>query len=154
MREATAIDDYLPHRGAARLVDRLLEADDEHAVVEADIAADSDWVRDGGMPSWVGVELMAQAVAAWAGARARRAGRAVPVGFLLGTRRYDAHCAQFAAGSTLRITARRDFLGDNGLGVFDCHIDAAGARLAQARLSVFEPADARPYLGGAAADGR
>jgi predicted hotdog family 3-hydroxylacyl-ACP dehydratase len=151
MSDAASIDEYLPHRGTARLVDRLVEAGDDHAVVEADIPPTGNWVRDGGMPSWVGIELMAQAVAAWAGAKARREGRPVPVGFLLGTRRYEAHCAQFAVGRTLRITARRDFVGGSGLGAFDCVIEAGGECLAQARLSVFEPADARPYLDGSAA---
>ena len=151
MTDVSTIEDYVPQRGAALLIDRLIEADDEHAVVEADIPAAGRWVRGGSMPAWAGIELMAQAVAAWAGAKARREGRAVPVGFLLGTRRYEAHRAQFATGSTLRIVARRDFVGGNGLGAFDCVIESDGECVAQARLSVFEPADARPYLDGSAA---
>jgi len=149
--DRTLIEDYSPHRGAARLIDRLITADEDHALVEADIAPDIPWLRDGAMPSWTGIELMAQAVAAWAGARAQREGRAVPVGFLLGTRRYEAQCSAFAVGSTLRITARRDFISDAGLGMFDCSIHDRDALLARAQLSVFEPADARPFLDGSAA---
>ncbi len=151
--EAHPIDAYIPQRGPARLIDRVVEVDADHAVVETDVPADGRWLRDGSMPSWAGIELMAQAVATWAGARARREGRPVPVGFLLGTRRYDVTRTAFAGGSTLRISARPEFIADNGLAMFDCRIECAGESVAQARLSVFEPADAEPYLQGRMAHG-
>lgn len=151
--EAHPIDAYIPQRGAARLIDRVIEVDPGHAVVEADVPASGPWVRGGAMPSWAGIELMAQAVATWAGARARRDGRPVSVGFLLGTRRYEIMQPGFACGSTLRISAKPEFVADNGLAIFDCRIDCAGVPVARARLSVFEPADPLPYLEGRIAHG-
>lgn len=133
-----AIEAWVPHRGAMCLLDRLVAADDEHALAEVEVPADGLFVRDGGVPAWVGIEYMAQTVAAWAGARARRAGGAPKVGFLLGSRRYEAQCAAFPAGATLRVEARCELIGDNGLGMFDCRIVLAGEEVARAQVSVFE----------------
>src|SRR5262245_12429891 len=136
------IESVVPHRGAMRLIDRLLYADDEHAVVEIDVPADGLFVRDGGMPAWVGIEYMAQAISAWAGARGLRAGGKARMGFLLGSRRYTAQVASFPAGATVRAEVRCDLIGDNGLGQFDCRLLLAGNEVAKGRLTVFEPDDA------------
>lgn len=140
------IDDYIPHRGPARWLDRVIEVDAEHALAESDVPAEGRLVHGGAMPAWAGVELMAQTVAAWAGGCAQREGRALRLGFLLGTRRYEAHCSGFASGSRLRISARRELVSDEGLGIFSCSIHCGDDLLAQAQLSVFEPVDALPYL--------
>ncbi len=142
------IEDFLPHRGPARWIDRLIEADADHAVVESDVPAEGRQVQGGAMPAWAGIELMAQTVAVWAGERSRRAGRPVRVGLLLGTRRYETHIDRFASGRTLRIAAHCDFVSDAGLGMFSCSIHDGAALLAQAQVSVFEPVDATPYLSG------
>jgi predicted hotdog family 3-hydroxylacyl-ACP dehydratase len=141
----STIEHYLAHRGPARWIDRLVELDAEHAVVESDVPLHGRLVRDGTMPAWAGIELMAQAVAAWGGGCAEREGRPVRIGFLLGSRRYQSHCDGFASGTTLRIAARREFVSDEGLGMFDCRIHCGDALLAQAQVAVFEPSDATPY---------
>jgi len=136
------IETLVPHRGGMRLVDRVLEVDDDHVLAEVDVPFDGLFVRDGEVPSWVGIEYMAQAVAAWAGARAQRQGAAGPrPGLLLGTRRYEAHCGGFASGSRLRVEARCEFIAGNGLGQFDCRIVQDGRELAVARISVMDPSD-------------
>lgn len=144
------IEHCIPHRGAMRLVDRLIEAGEEHAVAEVDVPAQGLFVRDGGVPAWVGIEYMAQTISAWAGARALRTGGTPRLGFLLGTRRYDAQRASFPCGSTLRIETRCELMAGNGLGQFDCRILLEGAAVAAARLSVFEPDDASVVLNAVA----
>ncbi|MBQ0933966.1 ApeP family dehydratase [Ideonella paludis] len=139
----------LPHRGGMLLIHRLLQADDETALVEVDVRPDSPFAQPEGMPAWVGLEYMAQAVAAWAGVRAQRAGRKPRLGFLLGTRRYEAHTPLFAHGTTLQVQVRCELMADNGLGQFECQISASGHLLCQAKVSVFEPEDAGEVLGGA-----
>jgi predicted hotdog family 3-hydroxylacyl-ACP dehydratase len=147
---AFPIEACIPHRGAMRLIDRLVEADAEHAVAEVDVPADGLFVRDGGVPAWVGIEYMAQTIAAWAGARALRAAGTPRLGFLLGCRQYAARLASFPAGATLRIEAHCELISDNGLGQFDCRIALAGADVAHALVSVFEPDDAAALLSGGA----
>lgn len=136
-----AIEDVVPHRGAMLFVHRLCYSDEERVVVEADIRADHVFAGDTGVPSWIGIEYMAQAIAAWAGCRALREGEPIRLGFLLGTRRYRCAHSQFAFGSLLRIEARRELAGHNGLGMFDCAIFAGDEEIARANVSVFEPKD-------------
>jgi len=144
------VEDYIPHRGPARMIDRLVEVDAEHVVAEADVPARGRLVRDGAMPAWAAIELMAQAVAAWAGERACRDGRAPPLGFLVSVRRCDMTRADVPAGTTLRIEAHCDFIGANGLGTFGCAVYEEAELVARAELSVFEPPDAALYLAGVA----
>ena len=69
MKEFLPIENYVPHRGAMLLIDRLVSADAEGAVAEVIVPRDGLFLQDAGMPSWVGLEYMAQTVAAWAGWR-------------------------------------------------------------------------------------
>lgn len=141
-----AIEDVVPHRGAMLFLHRLCYSDAERVVVEADIRADHVFSSDTGVPSWIGIEYMAQAIAAWAGCRALREGEPIRLGFLLGTRRYQCAQSQFAFGSLLRIEACREMLGHNGLGMFTCRIFADGEEIARANVSVFEPKDPTSML--------
>ena len=140
------IEQVIPHRGTLLLLDRVLEYDLEWIAVELCVPADSPFHVDGGVPAYVGVEYMAQAVACWAGCHARGRGEPPPIGFLLGTRRYECAVPLFRSGQRLRVEARREILGENGLGVFACRILAADQALATANVSVFEPPDAMAYL--------
>lgn len=134
------IEHFVPHRGAMSLLSRLFAVDAEQALAEVDITPGSQFAQDQGVPAWVGIEYMAQTIAAWAGARARRAGGEPAIGFLLGSRRYQAEVPVFAVGQTLRIHARCELIGESGLGQFACHIrGAADQLLAEAMVSVFEP---------------
>jgi predicted hotdog family 3-hydroxylacyl-ACP dehydratase len=109
------------------------------------IGAGTLFLDGGAVGAWVGVEYMAQAVAAHAGHGARLRGEAVRVGFLLGTRRYQCDVDAFAAGSELVIEAVRCFHDDEGMAMFACRIDAPGAH-AEARLTVFSPPDPDAFL--------
>ena len=133
------MDAWVPHRGAMSLLDRVEHVDAHSVVAWVTVPADGLFATDAGVPAWVGIEYMAQAVAAWSGARARTQGGSPKIGFLLGSRRYEAHEPVFAAGAALRVSAQCELVGDNGLGMFDCRIEHGGRELAVARLSVFEP---------------
>jgi predicted hotdog family 3-hydroxylacyl-ACP dehydratase len=142
------IENYIPHRGAMRLVDRLLLADAEHVVAEVDVPFDGLFVRDGQVPAWIGIEYMAQAVSAWAGQRQRSHGGAPRPGLLLGSRRYEALCEGFPCGATLRIEVHCELMASNGLGQFDCRILMDGLEAARARIAVLDPPDGSDLLGG------
>lgn len=145
MREI-AIEDVVPHRGAMLFVDRLLSGNEDGVVLEAEVRRDHLFAGDHGVPAWIGVEYMAQAIAAWAGCRARRRNEKVKLGFLLGTRRYQCTRQQFAFGTRLRIEAHREIFGDNGMGMFSCRILDGDEEIAAANLSVFEPQDPESFL--------
>lgn len=140
------IETLIPHRGATRLIDRVLEVDDEQVVAEVDVPFDGLFVREGAVPAWIGIEYMAQAVAAWAGKRASAQGGAPRPGLLLGSRRYEVNCDGFPSGAKLTIRARCDLIGANGLGQFDCRIEMGGQQVASSRLSVIDPPDGAESL--------
>lgn len=130
------------------LLDRVIAAGDERLSAEVIVAADGLFSHDGSVGAWVGIEYMAQAVAAWAGWRARQTGEPPRIGLLLGTRRYVCSVARFAAGQCLQVDVERSYQADNGLGQFRCRIHAQGVELATAQLTVFGPKDPSAFLNG------
>ncbi|WP_101759762.1 hotdog family protein [Oceanicoccus sp. KOV_DT_Chl] len=134
------VDELVPHSGHMSLLDRVINQTAERLIAEVDITAHSLFLDgDIGVPTWVGIEYMAQAVAAWAGVIARQAGEDVRLGFLLGSRKYTAHASHFGLGETLTVTVERAYQHDE-LGVFDCSIYLNGdAEVASARLNVYQP---------------
>jgi predicted hotdog family 3-hydroxylacyl-ACP dehydratase len=145
---ASAVDilSVVPHSGRMLLVDALLASDEDSVLVAAQVRPDNPFADADGVPAWVGIEYMAQAVAAWAGCRALARGERARIGFLLGTRRYDCDGAHLRFGAQLRIEARRELFGENGLGLFACRILEGERVLASANLSVFEPPDPAAFL--------
>jgi predicted hotdog family 3-hydroxylacyl-ACP dehydratase len=142
------ISDLVPHRSTMLLVDRVLEDEPERVRVEVTVKPDGLFVTDEGLPAWVGIELMAQTVAAWAGMRRLEAKEKVQLGFLLGTRRYDCTQPSFPVGARLEIEARQELVGQNGLAVFACSIFLDGAVVATANLNAFQPPNIEDYLQG------
>jgi predicted hotdog family 3-hydroxylacyl-ACP dehydratase len=140
------IAEVLPHDGSMILLDRIERYDAESIVCVRQVAADSPFAdADGHLPAWVGVELMAQTVAAWSGCHALDADQPVRLGFLLGSRLYRSSADVFPAGSELMIEAVRTFHDEDGMGAFACRIDAAGIH-AEAHLTVFSPLDPTSFL--------
>ncbi len=135
------VSELVPHAGAMSLLDRVLMVDDEHLQAEVCIRSNGLFADETGVGAWVGVEFMAQAIAAWAGWQARQHDRAPRIGFLLGTRRYDCERSRFLPGEILRIQVQKQFQADNGLGQFACQIVIDGVTVASAALTVFEPQD-------------
>jgi len=139
------IADVLPHQGDMILLDRVVELTAERIVCACTVRAGRHFVNgDGTLPTWVGIELMAQTIAAWAGCHARAAGEPIRLGFLLGSRQYRCDADVFPADSELRIEAIRQFHDEEGMGVFACRIDVADLH-AEARLTVFSPSDAATF---------
>jgi predicted hotdog family 3-hydroxylacyl-ACP dehydratase len=92
--------------------------------------------EDGSMPAWIGIELMAQAISAWAGLQAYKAGMPPRKGFLIGTREYASTSSSFTAGNTLFIEVRRVFSDPQGLAAFNCLIRDDSTLFAEAVVKV------------------
>lgn len=80
---------YVPHRLGMCLLDTLLAVGDEHLHARVVPQPDNLFATPDGIPGWVGLEWLAQAVAAWAGVQSVASGDTPKIGFLLGTRRYQ-----------------------------------------------------------------
>ncbi|KJH74272.1 MULTISPECIES: hotdog family protein [Pseudomonas] len=138
--------ELLPHAGDMILIEQILSFDDEQIHTRLEVRPEGLFSRpDGSLPAWVGIELMAQSVAAYAGCHARQRGDAVALGFLLGTRKFECNVEHFPVGTELTIHGLRSLEDENGMGVFECHINAPGIH-ATARLNVFRPPQAAQYL--------
>jgi predicted hotdog family 3-hydroxylacyl-ACP dehydratase len=138
----------VPHAGTMSLLGRLLAVDEETLAAEVVIGPDTLFFDGREVGAWVGVEYMAQAVAAHAGHAARQRGSPVKVGFLLGARRYQSSVSGFGQGMVLKVHVRRELQGENGLGAFACRIEDAsnGVALAEATITVFQPANVDEFL--------
>lgn len=131
---------YVPHQRGMCLLDSILAVDAERLRAEVTPAADDLFATAQGIPGWVGLEWMAQAVAAWAGVQEIAGGGRPLVGFLLGSRRYKCSLEYFAFGDPVRVAISQDFRADNGLAAFQCHIlNQHEQPLASATLNVFQP---------------
>ncbi|MGI3744529.1 MAG: 3-hydroxylacyl-ACP dehydratase [Janthinobacterium lividum] len=138
--------DLLPHAGDMVLIDQVLSFDEEQIHTRVIVRPGGLFNRpDGSMPAWVGIELMAQSVAAFAGCQARVKGDPVELGFLLGTRKFECNVEHFPVGSELTIHARRSLQDDSGMGVFECSLSGAGIQVS-ARLNVYCPPQSASYL--------
>jgi predicted hotdog family 3-hydroxylacyl-ACP dehydratase len=133
------VQDLLLHRPPALLLDRLLELSPTHCIALARVEPGAWYLQaDGTAPAWLGLEWMAQAASAFSGQRHRLAGRAPRIGFLLGTRRFEALVPTFPVGAELEVVAEAIFLDDTGPAAFACEVRHAGATLARARLKAIE----------------
>ena len=139
MASSVPIADLLPHGPQMTLIERLIEYSQQRSVASVTIRRDSPFFEDSGVPSWVGIEYMAQTIAAHAGYEARLRGEAPAVGLLLGTRFYRSEVGTFALGTTLTISVQPSF-ADSKLGVFQCSIAAEERLLATAVVNIYRPA--------------
>lgn len=136
----------LPHAGNMILIDEVLRFGDDDVETRLTVRPGGLFNQaDGSLPAWVGIELMAQSVAAYAGCQARQAGLPVELGFLLGTRKYECNVECFPLGAELHIQASRTLQDDNGMGVFECRLSGPGIEVF-ARLNVFRPPQVASYL--------
>ena len=152
MNDFPAIDELLPHRGTMLLLDRVTDFDGDCLIAEYAPRPDAWYAGSSGdMPGWLGIELMAQAVAAHAAMKKRLAGLPPKMGALLGTRCYQSSSLAsgcFSAGQVLRIRVQEDFQDDSGLAVYGSVIERDGVVLATATLKVFEPVDFELFMQG------
>jgi predicted hotdog family 3-hydroxylacyl-ACP dehydratase len=140
------IAELIPHAGNMILIDQVLSFDEEQIHTRLTVRPGGLFNRaDGSLPAWVGVELMAQSVAAYAGCQAREHGRSMKLGFLLGTRKFECNVDHFPVSTELTIHALRSLEDENGMGIFECHLTGPGIH-ATARLNVFCPPQTAAYL--------
>jgi predicted hotdog family 3-hydroxylacyl-ACP dehydratase len=135
------IEALIPHRGAMRLIDRVIELGENRVVALATVPASGPFVSAAAdPPGYIALEMMAQSVSAWDGWRRRERGGAPEIGFLLGTRRFRCDRVTLVPGATVRIAARMVFCDDE-MACFECEAwDGAAEPFAQAMLNVFCPA--------------
>jgi 3-oxoacyl-[acyl-carrier-protein] synthase-1 len=138
----------VPHAAPMILIDRAVSAGEDYFEAEVTIRPDSLFCDGAKVDAWVGIEYMAQAVAAYGGAEAIVAGRPVKTGFLLGTRSYECCVPSFPVGAVIRIGVKKVLHEPNGLSVVECSLRVHGEEEAMvtSNLTVFEVDNLAAYL--------
>ena len=143
------IKQVLPHQAPMILIDTLARYDVDSCCCTVTITPQSPFYNTlkKGVPSYIGSEYMAQAIAAFAGAHALDDNEAVQIGFLLGSRKYKTMRSYFQLAEKLNITIKELYREDSGLRVFECEIlTVENMVIAQANINVFQPKDPTAFI--------
>lgn len=160
------VNDVVPHKKTMSLLTDIIRHDENSLRASVVINDDTLFLNDNKVPAYIGIEYMAQTIAAFAGVQERMQGGEAKVGFLVGTRRYNSSVSHFDNHSTLIVDIEREFQADNGLGVFNCTIGCeqeeqkkesekdepstlpTSKTLVSCVLNVFQPDDVEEFLSG------
>lgn len=129
--------EILPHGGAMIWLDRIDAFDGVALTASLEVRDDGLLGYHRLIPAWIGIEYMAQAIAAYSGIQSKLAGQPIRPGYLLGTRRYSSNVAEFAVGTLLTVLVKK-IAQDERVGLFDCRIFGQSLEVG-ARLSVYTP---------------
>jgi len=130
------ISELVPHRGPMSLLDSVRRWEEGAITCEASIRPDHPFLDGGVVDVLVAVELVAQAVAAYAGQRDRLAGKRPRIGFLVSCREASFEVESLALGDTLTIEVQHVW-GDDTLGSFKGRVLRAGALVASVEVGVY-----------------
>jgi predicted hotdog family 3-hydroxylacyl-ACP dehydratase len=143
------IEAIIPHRGTMLLIDAVNTFSEDALSARATVRADAWYAdADGAMPAWIGIELMAQTIAAHVALLAMRGGGRARPGVLLGSRSYKALQASFASGAQLLIHAAELLRSEEGHGAYECTIHHGDVCCAEAVIKVFQPRDFQSFIEG------
>ena len=140
--------ELLPHKPPMLLLDDCTAFDGEtvegRTVLSGNCALfETDEGRYG---SWILLELMAQAVGLYAGLTKRQSGESPKIGFLLGTRKFEAAVAELTKGTEVTIRAKCVYFADKTLpSQFECTAMTGGKVIGTASLTVYEPEDLKAW---------
>lgn len=141
------LDELLPHAGTMILLDEVL------SVTGDGIRARASTRRDGlfapatehDLPAWIGMEYLAQAIAAWSGFHELEQGRPVQPGFLVGARSFRSSAGRIPCGAPLTVQADRLYEDRHGISVFDGRVTGDAVEQTT-QVKVFLPEDLETYL--------
>lgn len=137
----------LPHRAPMILIDEACGMEGDSFMAKVHISRTSPFFKEAGVPGWVGLEYMAQTVAAYSGALGLASGSQIKVGMLLGTREYHAEVPFFPEGQELEVLVRIDIFQENGVSSMDCQIrNPQGRILAKAQVNVIDIPDIQNFF--------
>ncbi len=138
------VNELVPHEEEMLFLQEVLE----HTEAATRCAIDIDMQRrfrdsSGNIPAWVGIEYLAQVIAAHGGLLERVHGRPPRIGFLLGGRRISYYTSSFHRGQRLEGLARHSWGGVVGPVSFSCELRDrdTGELLVEGKLNCLWPKD-------------
>lgn len=152
---AIPVAELVPHKDSMLLIDKVRYVDVDRVEAETEVRDDGMFDDNrGGVPAWLGMEYMAQSIAAYAGAQGRQAGQGAKIGFLLGTRSFRSNFSQLPFGTRLTIFAEKLLQDESGMAAFKCTVTGTHPHdqsiiTQEAVLNVFQPEHPETILAGA-----
>lgn len=128
------VAELVPQRPPMLLLDEVLAAGEDDVTCAALVRPDNPFVAAGRVHASVVLEYMAQAIAAFAGLRARAAGQAPALGMIAACRNLELHAEHLAVGDRLHVVATRVFAG--AMAEYRAAVTRGGQPLADAVLHV------------------
>lgn len=136
----------IPHKRSMIWLDRIVDCHAESLTAIAKVDANNPLCLDGEtLPAWVGIEWMAQAVAAFAGIHRLNEGKPILLGFLVGTRSYRSFCSAYTLQDLAVVNLTRSYM-EGDLAAFHCTVRVAEVLKAEATITVFQPEDYESYM--------
>ena len=139
-----ALGELLPQKRTMLLIDSARGTSGSVVASETTLGSRHELFaqRDGTFGSWILLELMAQTIGIYAGLKNRAEGSGPKVGFILGTRHFDARVPFFRAGDTIRIRGECIAYFESDLpSQFECVAYLGDAEVGRSRLTVYQPKD-------------
>jgi predicted hotdog family 3-hydroxylacyl-ACP dehydratase len=134
--EFPPIEALVPHAGAMVLLDSMLSYSPGRARCRLIVRAGAPFVRDGAVESVVGIEYMAQAVAACLGYEALVGGGGVRVGMIIACKRFEAYGDRLLVGDEVLIDVAA-LQGNDTLSHFECKLTRGSELFAEAVLTLY-----------------
>lgn len=139
------IEELVPHAHPMILIDEIIDSNDGNFMTAVRIAEDCRFFEPSrGVPTYVGIEYIAQTVSALVGLRAKQSGGSVEPGYLLGTRKFSTTRPYFVLGSELRVRIVDEFESGK-LGRYAGEItEGSGDAIVEASITVYSGPVADP----------
>ena len=130
---------FVLHRNSMLLLDRIVSLTPDSAVCEWYVRESDEFLVSGsGVPSYIGIEHMAQCIAVHGGACEHAQGFPPPQGLLLGTRHYRCEEPYFLLGNSYQVKCKMLISNPGGMCSFDCSIFSAKQLMVEARISILQ----------------
>lgn len=148
------LDKILAHREPMILITRVKDFTQSELVAEVEINNDTMFYSKeiDGVPSWVGVEYMAQSIAAFAGLESLSRQEDIKIGFLLGSRKFKNYIKCFPNGALLEIRVVPLYREASGLGQFQCQLYCNKVLANEANINTFSPPNPQEFIRGSSSE--
>jgi len=144
---AIPVERLVPHARPMLLLDALIASDGPCGSAVATIRPGNPFLKGEAVPALVGLEYLAQTVAAHGGYQARQHGTPVRGGFLLGTPQLTLHTDEFPIGIRLRMDVEAVFEDEELLRFSGKIFDLENERLlVEGQLTIYQPANIAAFL--------
>jgi predicted hotdog family 3-hydroxylacyl-ACP dehydratase len=128
---------YIPHRNIMALVQSIVNREKENFTIGISINKDSILSTEYGVPTYCGVEYMAQSIAVFDTMFYSEYNR-VKIGFMVSIRNFKSSQEYFALGSQLLIKIEPILITENS-GTFNCKIINDNQEISSAIITAYIP---------------